>query len=408
MRWQEALPRRVWGPLLGLLLLSGAVSNMLGAQVPLVQTRTSYGGILSAWGAAYDLLIALGLNASRTRTRLATRDVRRAQWIIAPDWTHSDVKEQLAHVERYAASGGTVVLIGAPSVWKHLGLQGAEPDGDAAAPPVPQGRHGADEDTAAGEDPNLHDGSARFVLTASGAVLRRARQIEVAGERLFHPSSDSGFVARVDSPRGALVVEKTLGRGKIVAIAGRRFLENYHLDEYDHAQLVVDLALAYGPPAFDERCHGLLPDRSFLRALGTGPAITGLFSFGLLSFATLSFLRRWPVRVGRDDAPDAPTLEVFVASLSTLYRVRGRNDPRAVLQAYRAGFLRRFERAAFGRREVSQAVLAARLQGTARRLGPQGKWLTVTAEPRTTAELEQAVAALEQAAAMTKHSARKR
>ena len=77
-------------------------------------------------------------------------------------------------------------------------------------------------------------------------------------------------------------LSRALGAGRLVVFAEGRFLENQWLDRGDAAPLAVDLALALGPPIFDERSHGLVPSRSTLGYLARSPA--------LLCFAGLALL----------------------------------------------------------------------------------------------------------------------
>ncbi len=409
MNLPRALPKRLWAPGFVLLLVSGVVSSLIDAEQPLVQTATSYGGPPYAWGAAYDLLRELRVGATRARARLATRDLAQTQWIIEPGWSDRDLLREITSIEQFVAAGGTVVVIGAyHSVWRSLSLASVEPheeeraghDKSDRAPSA--ARHG----TQAGAQTEAH--TPREAVTVHGPWLRGVRHLELFSTRLFDANASAGSEPRVQTDQGAFVIERHIGAGKLVAVADSRFLSNGQLDQHQHAPFLLDLALAYGAPAFDERCHGLLPPRSPWTALGRGFLWLVALALAALTLAALQHARRWPAPGRSDDAPPAPTLEVFVSSLASLYRARGRRTPANVFRAYRLGFLRRVQRALFGHRELSQARFEGRMESEARRLGPAGRWLSGAAAPASPAELTSAVSALERYAASVTETKRKR
>jgi hypothetical protein len=333
-----------------------------------------------AWGAAYDLLDELNLHPTRTRVRFSARKSGSTQWLIVPSWSEHDVADEVREAERFAKAGGTVVVIGASeSVWDALALSVVS-------------KH--DKQDSIGP------------ITVQGAWLRAARRIEVKSSALFDEHKDGGSTARVQTAEGAFVMERSVGSGKIVAVADHRFLSNELLGKFSHAPFLVDLVRAYGAPTFDERCHGLMPPRSSLAAFGGGFLLTTALSLSMLTLAALVRARRWPVRMQSVGAHPPPTLDVFVGSLAGLYRARGRREPDAVFRAYRSGFMRRLQRALIGQREVAQVRLEQRMESDAGRLGPAGRWLMAGRLPTTEAELTRAVAALERYLASAKHAKR--
>jgi hypothetical protein len=191
-------------------------------------------------------------------------------------------------------------------------------------------------------------------------------------------------------------------------VADAGFLTNGQLGAYEHAPFLLDLALAYGGPSFDERCHGLSVPHSPWVALGASFLLLVGISLAMLTLAALLSARRWPVRGRASDVASVPTLEVFVGSLASLYRARGQADPAAVFAAYRGGYVRRLQRALFGLRELSLGRFEERLEAEARALGPAGRFLAGRAKPGSTAELTRAVSSLERYAASTMQRKRKR
>jgi hypothetical protein len=411
----RALPKRIWAPALVLLLVSGIVSSLIGAEQPLVQTRTSYGGPPYAWGAAYDLLQELGLGPTRARARLAERDPAQTQWIVEPAWSERDLPYELASIDEFAGAGGTVVLLGADhSVWQALSLflvrEPEEPSNLGSREHVDGGIEpdAGPRNAAIGTQAQAPLAQLELVAKMEGPWLRGPRRIELSRSGLFDLQAGAAGEPRVFTRQGAFVIERRVGAGKIVAIPEARFLTNEQLAKYQHAAFLVDLALAYGAPAFDERCHGLTLERSPWAALGAGFLLLAALALTALTAAALQRARRWPARARTDDAPPAPTLEVFVSSLANLYRARGRSAPASVFRAYRLGFLRRRERALFGPRELSQARFDAHIEHELQRLGPAARWLSSAAAPSSRAELTKAVAALERYAASATSTKRKR
>jgi hypothetical protein len=219
----------------------------------------------------------------------------------------------------------------------------------------------------------------------------------VAAQRLFASDALRADEARVRSSAGVLAFERQLGGGKIVALADTAFLTNERLGNHDNAAFLLDLVQAFGQPVFDERCHGLLPERSPWSALGGGFVLLAALSLSALGLSVVQYARRWPALRVPERAPPPPSLELFVGSLAALYRARGRSEPAAVFRAYRAGFLRRLGRGVS--RERAAPGDEQRLAQQARRLGLSGRWLSGEAVPASQLELATAVSALERYAA---------
>lgn len=404
MKLPANIPKRIWAPSFVLLLLTGILSSVLQAELPLVYTRSSYGATPSAWGAAYDLLSELKLGPSRSRERLSLRPASSTQWLIEPTWSERERAHELTSLERFAHKGGTVLLIGADDdVWRELGLERVmRSKVDESNPASPARKSSTDHTTRAASSRDL--AKALFTLPEAseltGSFLPRPRSVEIAPHMLFAPES-RGFEVRARTSDGAFVLERAIGTGRLVAVAASEFLSNERLANADNAQFLVDLRRLSGAPTFDERCHGLTPDRSLWSALGPRFLLLAGLSLLLLTLAALASARRWPLPAREPDAPPPPTLDVFVGSLASLYRARGRAEPEAVFRAYRAGFMHRLQRLLFGQREISQAQLARRVQRDASARGADARWLADDVVPTSSAELTQAVRALERYAAAT-------
>jgi hypothetical protein len=403
MSLPRALPRRVWAPVFVLLLVAGVVSSMLGAEGPLVQTRSSHGGIPAAWGAAFDLLQELGLGPQRVRAPLRARAPAQAQWIVEPAWQARDLPHEIAAIEQFARRGGTIVLVGAElRVLEGFGFGAGLRAGDAASADVGAARAGGTRLARVEPAPQL----------LHGPWLRRARRVEVAAHDLFAADAVPDDEVRLHGTAGVFALERALGSGRLIVLADAAFLTNTRLGNEDDAALLVDLVRALGAPAFDERCHGLLPESSAWSALGAGFVLLSLLSFAALGLAVVLHARRWPVRraPARGHAP--PTLELFVGSLASLYRARGRSEPAAVFRAYRAGFLRRLARAPSARAALAgpgggSTGVEQRLAQQLQQLGVDARWLSEAAAPASQLELARAVAALERYAAAA-HGERER
>jgi hypothetical protein len=395
MTGSAALSTRLVGPGLVLLVLAGVISSLFAAEQPLVQTRTSHGGTPTAWGAAYELLDTLNLKPTRSRLPLSARSPRQTQWLVEPEWDRADIDYAANEIERFARAGGTVLVIGAPTrLWEALSVARAEP---------PQAADDA-ADATAKPDRDSEPEPATVTRTIRGVWLGVPRKLVLASdELLFDAEASEGSTLRAGTAQGAFVLERALGKGRVVAVADSTFLSNAQLDQHGDAAFVLDLVRAYGAPSFDEHCHGLSVSRSPWSALGTGFVVLTLAALLALTLAALGYARRWPLPERAEARVPAPTLEVFAGSLANLYRSWGARDPAAVFRAYRAGYLRRLQRALVGDREITQAQLEAQLARDASRLGPDGKWLDPAAAPRTAAELRRAVVALERQGALLAH-----
>lgn len=405
MNAPPSLARRVWAPLLVLVLLAGALTRMLAVDQPLVQTRTSYGGIPAAWGAAFDLLEGLGLRPLRTRAPLRARDLAQAQWIIEPEWHPRDLPYELAAIARFVERGGTVVLIGASTeVLEGLGFGAGlrEAGGDADVPGAGGGPGALDADGADAAPGGGKKRAGRAEPEAQrlhGAWLRRPRRARVSAAGAFAADAVPEDEVRVRSRAGVFALERARGRGKLAVLSDASFLTNAQLGEHDHAALLVDLARALGTPTFDERCHGLMPERSPWAVFGPGFVLLAALSFTSLALGVVLYARRWPARRAAGQA-SPPSLELFVGSLAALYRARGRSEPAAVFRAYRAGFVRRIARSLHELPEAGGAGgPSQRLARQATQAGLDARWLAEAAAPSSPRELATAVAALERYAA---------
>jgi len=388
--------RRIWGSAAVLLLVTGLLSSVLQTEPPATHGASSYGVVPFAWGAAYDLLDELQLGVSRSRAKLTQRRPGTTQWLIEPSWSEHELAYELSSVEQFAQRGGTVLIIGADfRLWKQLGVA------LVASAVAPDSTASANDRQSAGKSNPLYTPPEASDLT--GSWLAGSRSVELSDLSRFDLQASADFTPRVRVGDAGFVLERAIGSGRLVLVAGSDFLTNQRLSNAENAPFLVDLARAYGPAVFDERCHGFTEDSSPIAALGAGfVGLLGLALF-LLTVSSLLSARRWPLPTLVDGSAPPPTLEVFVSSLASLYRARGRRQPGAVFRAYRAGFMRRLQRVLFGQREISHVHFEARVQREASLRGADGAWLRDGAQPVTAAELTQAVAALERYAAATQH-----
>ncbi len=167
--------------------------------------------------------------------------------------------------------------------------------------------------------------------------------------------------------RAPFVLERAEGDGRLVVVADGSFLSNAGLGRGDAAPLALDLVRAFGPPALDEREHGLRREQRPLVYLAGSPALGVFAGLALLGLLALWHGTALPRRAVREVDPSAPELERFVESLAGLY-ARSRDHAR-VADRYRALSLARVRRHFGLAPEVPDAEVLARLRRE-RRLPP--------------------------------------
>lgn len=327
----NALPLRVWAPI-ALLLLLATVVNQLNAPDPtLEQSATTYGKFPSGFGALFDLMEELGREPRRSRQAYSTVDSDRPLWLLAPQWgAPKDAPSGPAWVdelEPWVSSGGTAVVVGGPAPGAPNQLELPQPS-----------ELGREEVTTRGELAGARPAAgARRTLRLEGLVGFDPAGLSPAWRVLLAASAPAG----AGSQPAAVVVDRPVGAGRLVAVSDARLLRNEHLATADHALLAADLARFYGLPRFDERCHGLTPQRSIWRALGAWRS--WLLLSALVSVAGLWLWARWVLPARR--LPPEPhwesSLGRFVESLALSYGRYAASHPSEVFEAYRQGRLLR-------------------------------------------------------------------
>lgn len=116
------------------------------------------------------------------------------------------------------------------------------------------------------------------------------------------------------------VLERAIGDGRLVLAADHRFVTNAELDRADAAPLLADLVRRYGIDLVDERAHGLRRERRASAYLVRSSALPFFLVAGVLGAVFAWGGGAVPARRLRDEDPEAPTLERYVASLAALYR----------------------------------------------------------------------------------------
>jgi uncharacterized protein DUF4350 len=309
-------------------------------------TATSFGKVPQGHGAVYDLLRELGLDAARSFAPLEELPPERAVWWIAPDGGCEAPSLAGAPLRDFVSAGGRALVLLPTRL-------SACPEGATLAGlalPPREGGEEESEDEEAGEAPAERS-------YAEGPLLRAPRALELPAPVRFAP--ESAWSEEVRSGEGRWEVAATLGQrpfalsrvlgaGRLVVFAEGRFLENAWLDRGDAAPLTLDLALALGPPLFDERSHGIVPSRSTLGYLARSPALLCFAGLALLGLCFAWYGAAEPPRAVADLDPSAPTLESYVQSLAGFYAATG--DHVRVLERYRELTARRLRRH-FGLRE---------------------------------------------------------
>jgi hypothetical protein len=357
-----------------LLALLLAADLWLAPNLALERSATSFGITGDGYKAAFDLLSALGFAPDRSYLPPGlgadARPAKRARWFVAPGFLapdKSDAGAEASEVLRWIRAGGTAVIFGAPdSEWKRLGL---------------------DRETSAGGDSSV----------IAGPSARGPRKLAIAGLLRFKPAAKSaGDDARVLLTAGAapFALELKVGSGRLVAIADDAFLSNANLGNEDAGPLVVDLALAFGAPSFDEWSHGFAPPGSMVTMLLNSRAILPVLIAMLAAIAWILEQHSWPRReLDGAGVQPAPSLASFIDSLGALYARSA--DPAAALRAYRSGYLRRMRRQISPGAELREEDVLERLARDRAMPRETRRWLIDAAAPASQAELVTAVRAIE-------------
>ena len=357
-----------------LLALLLAVDLWLAPNVVLDRSPTSFGIVSAGYKAAFELLSELSFAPDRSYLPPASGAARapskRARWFVSPGFLVPDKAGGAGEADgvlHWIRAGGTAVIFGAPdSDWTRLGI---------------------DRETSAG--------GAESVI--SGSIARGSRKLPITDLLRFKPAAKAGghhprVLLTADGAPFAL--ELKVGSGRLIAVADNAFLRNANLGAGDASAIVVDLAVAFGPPSFDEWSHGFAPPGSIVTMLLSSRAIFPLFIALVAALAWILEQHSWPRRE-LDEAGDqpAPSVAAFIDSLGVLYSRTA--DPAAALRAYRSGFIRRMRRQISPGAELSEEAVLLRLARDRALPAETRPWLIDAAAPASQAELVSAVRAIE-------------
>ena len=359
-------------------LVLATALNFLWPSKPSPLTSSSFGKSASGHGAVYDLLSEAG----RARGRSFESGRRLAGdgpiWWIDPlgvcdgriahggEADVLDEEDVQWPVGRWLREGGVAVVF----------LQSADAGGPVLPPqdslvvcdaiagvPLPRRSRLAraqPEDAAYANAPPF---------LVEGPLAPTARLLAQSKAYFFEEALDWQVAARIrDGEQGdayPFALRRSLGDGQLVVVADSGFTHNAWLDQADAAAFVVDLVDAFGPPRFDEREHGFIPETSafrFIAASKAAPVFAGLLVLGLLYAWRGNAL---PARSVAEFDPATPTLDNYVASMSSLYD-RSR-DYAQVLERYRALTASRLERHFGLPHGIPRRALVERIEGDPRR-----------------------------------------
>jgi len=385
------------------LLFALSILSFLWPAKPSPLTVSSFGKAGSGHGAAYELLAESDLSRGRSFESGRRLDDVGPLWWIDPvgvcdgriarggEVDVLDPADVAWPVGDWIRAGGTAV------VW----LQSADPGGpvgpaqeDLVACDAVAGVGLPERVRLSGSDGAAAQGGPSFAVV-EGPLTRGARRIPIGDPYVFAATYDWAVSARASSDAGAarpFVLSRSLGEGRLVVVADSGFAHNRWLDQLDSAPLVVDVALAYGAPRFDEREHGFLPETSAFRYIASSaawPVYAGLALLGLLYAWRGNAL---PPRRVQEFDPATPTLDTYVTSMAALYA--GTRDHARVFERYRELTASRIRRHLGLPQEVSRLALADRIERD-HKAGARVAWLREDRQAASAADLETAVRELD-------------
>ncbi len=360
--------------LLVLLAVLLAIDLWLAPNLALEHSATSFGVGRSGYKAAFDLFDGLGFHPYRdylppvARAELPLNLATR--WFVAPGFLAPEktgARAEAGDVLRWVRAGATAVIFGSEgSEWKRMGL-------DCGI-------------SAGGESSVIH-----------GSIARGPRKLPIAGLLRFsacRKPGDAGDRVVLTADGAPFAFERNLGAGRLIAVADSRFLRNADLGLGAASLVAADLAVAFGPPSFDEWSHGFAPPGSLASVLIESRSVLPILIGIIAAIAWIFEQHSWPRRMLQDSVEQpGPSIAAFINSLGTLYAKTG--DPAAALRAYRAGFLRRMRRQLSPGAELSEEVLLARLARDGAMTEETRKWLIDQSVPANQDELVRAVRAIE-------------
>ena len=191
--------------------------------------------------AVFDLLSELGFPVTRSYAAAGELTPGETMWWIDPPGL-CDAREDSPDPGSWPAApwvqaGGTAMLFLSASAEDSAActlLEGVVLPHRVAEAPAVHGRgpHGDFEGTA-------HQ--------VSGDLVAEPRTIEISTLATFADAGD--WKVRAVAAERPLVLERTLGKGRIVAVADAGLLRNAWLDRRDAAPFAVDLVRAFGTPS---------------------------------------------------------------------------------------------------------------------------------------------------------------
>lgn len=369
---------------LALLLGVGALLALLGPGEGAEHTATSYGTGPQGQRALHELLVERDLSPGRSLDPPSRLEPGDTVWWIEPDGLCGE-EDSDRGLRAWMERGGTAVVFLPPPPAEERAASDEEAGG--AGPPAP-----ACDALAGLALPPRTPGAGPEL---EGPRLPRRRALPLASPHAFAGPGE-GWQAALRAGARPFALERSVGEGRLVAVADARFLHNAHLGEADAAPLAVDLVRAYGRPRIDERAHGFVPETHPVRYVARSPAAP-LF-LGLIALGGLAAWRgsAWPRPQAWQEPEDpertAPSLERFVASLADLYARSG--DHARVAERYRELCAARIRRRLGLPAGLPVRALVERLERDGR--APPGRLRLLEAPPpRDAAGLRQRVRALD-------------
>ena len=336
------MTRRAWtaaATLLALLVVVGAFYGPADEQDAGTISSTSRDG----YRAFLDLLVALGVPAERHAGPPDLLPAGATAWWIAPPVCGDDRRAWGGY--GFVAAGGTAVVLvprrGAPVA--------CQLDPDIPLPARIALRPG----TRAAGGP----------VVVAGDLVRGLRRLPAEPFQLAFTAAE-GWTVRATADGYPLIVERELGRGRLVLVADARLFRNVRLDAGDTAPLVVDLVRDTGAPRFVEGWVATAGDRGALVYLLASPAVAPFIGVVLVGLLLAWHGTLVPPRRLAASGVGAPTLDTFVDALAGLY-ARTRDWPR-VAARYRELTAARLRRHFGLAPETRTAALIARLERDAR------------------------------------------
>lgn len=329
---------------------------------------TTFGTVPAGYRGAYDLLAALHLPVQRAVVPAARLEPAATVWWIEPhglcggETSGEGLNASPASMAGAAwpgrawVEGGAVAVVMLP--------QGGSPCPSVAGIALPARNDLAaplDGTRAAADGERIRfrwfdlDGEAVEQLIDGPVQLRPVRTTPM---RTFADAGDWTVSARVDGR--PFVIERAVGRGRLVVIADPAPLQNAWLGALDAAPWMLDLVRAFGVPHFDEYAHGLRTEGSVAWFLARSPAAWLFAGLAVLGAIVVWRGAMLPPRTPGQEDTAAPVLDPFVDALAALY-ARSR-DYEPVAQRYRALAAAHLCRQAGLPAETSRTALVERLR----------------------------------------------